>query len=68
VITFPEEFPNQCFQVIATAFGSPSTSITRVIQVETFDTATCNLVGNQIATPGGVTSPSMTALWRALGF
>jgi hypothetical protein len=67
-ITFPIAFPNQCFQVTANALASPSASITRSIQVETFDTATVLLNGNQIATPGNVTAPAMTALWRALGF
>lgn len=67
-ITFPMAFPSQCFQVTANVLASPSTSITRSIQVETFDASTVLLSGNQIATPGGVTAPAMTALWRAIGF
>ena len=67
-ITFPIAFPNQCFQVTANALGSPSASIARSIQVETFDTSTVLLSGNQIATPGNVTAPAMTALWVARGY
>lgn len=67
-ITFPQPFPEQCFQVTATAFGIPSTTITRVIQVETFDVNGCNLMGNLIENGGTVSAPSMVALWHAIGF
>jgi hypothetical protein len=67
-ITFPIAFPNQCFNVVANVLGSPSTNVSRSIEVETYDASTVLLSGNQIATPGVVTAPTMTALWRAIGF
>jgi hypothetical protein len=66
-ITFPVEFPTQCFQVTATVLRSPNTTIMQEVNVETFDTATVLLHGNQVAA-GVVTAPAMTVLWRAIGF
>jgi hypothetical protein len=66
-IIFPEPFPNQCFQVIANPLASPSSSILYAIEVETFDTTTVALTPNRVS-GGTVTSPAMTALWRAIGF
>ena len=46
---------------------SPNTTIMQEVNVETFDTATALLHGNQIAA-GVITAPAMTVLWRAIGF
>ena len=65
---FPwSRFPNQCFQVIANPLTVPSTTILYAIEVETFDVTTVKLTPNQMS-GGVVTSPAMTALWRAIGY
>jgi hypothetical protein len=67
-VAFPVPFPAQCFQVIANALDIPSTTIVRVIQIETFDVNGFSAIGNLIENGGTVAAPSMTALWRAIGF
>src|SRR3954467_3062287 len=60
-ITFPVAFPTQCFQVTATAFRSPKTGLMQEVNVETFDTTTASLHGNQYD-GATVTAPAMTVL------
>jgi hypothetical protein len=66
-ITFPLAFPTQCFQVVASPLTIPSTTLLYQVEVETFDVSTVNLTPNRVSA-GVVTSPAMTALWRALGY
>ena len=66
-VTFPMAFPNQCFQVIANPLTTPSTTILYTINVETFDVSSVNLTPNRDSA-GIVTSPSLTALWFAIGY
>jgi hypothetical protein len=53
--------------VIANPLTVPSTTILYAIEVETFDVTTVKLTPNRDSA-GIVTSPAMTALWRAIGF
>jgi hypothetical protein len=68
-ISFPLAFPNQCFQVTANPLllSPGTTTILYAVGVEIFNVNGVNLVPNQVS-GGVVTSPALTALWRAIGY
>lgn len=67
-IVFPLPFPNQCFNVTANPLASPSSTIVRAVNVETFDTDTVLLSANLIENGGTVAAPAITVMWQARGF
>ena len=67
-IQFPEPFPTECFNVVATPIASPNSQLAYSVQVESVSATGVSISGNRDDGGGVISAPQMDVFWQALGY